>query len=445
MLINVGDMKYYFENFTEVVDEKAKSNKLAISTLDGRVAALEQQTPGGPGGTGAYLNLGGTPDRYPTAEEMADGDSPEPSSFLVVAREDGIYFYNPKNKILIPPKKGGGTIAVHGQFPQIFDDGHSIKHDGRVGLSGVYTAKTSDLGLDGNFLSYNTTKVLVVVTDEMEYQTALHPDGTASRIFAKGNNTAPWSFHSGGGGGGSIDPAVIQEINRRLEELEATDHFENFIDMKDVDVDVIRDVNGLLYLGEDGKVRGGSDNPLLGTGIMRVHPNSIGSPPLVSTNSIGAISAAATNVIVTTAPATRTITLPHVVPADTFKPSNNEVREGRTTYVANHSDVVHTIRVSASNMFYRDGSMDSTSMELPPKTVFTYSPALLDNGSGAIIKCWIFIGSQVLTGSELGDILLEIEDLKTKNDDQQADLDFIKREMESGKLVIEGLQNSNID
>ncbi|MGL5564788.1 MAG: hypothetical protein ACRDC4_03565, partial [Plesiomonas sp.] len=405
-----------------------------------------QEIPVGPGGTGAYLNLGGTPDRYPTAEEMVAGDSPESTSFLVVARQDGIYFYNPKSKLLIPPKKGGGTIAVHGQFPQIFDDGHSIQHDGRVGLSGVYTAKTTDIGLDANFVSYNTTKVLVVVTEDMEYQTALHPDGTASRIFPKGSNTAPWSFHSGsGGGGGSIDPVVIQEINRRLEELESIDHTDTFLELKDVAVDSVRDVNGLLYLGEDGKVRGGSTNPMLGTGFMRVHPNSVGTSPLVTSNSIGAISVASTNVIVTTAPLARTITLPNVTSADTYKPSTTEVREGRTTYIVNTSNMTHTIRVSANNMFYKAGGMDSTSMELPPKTVFTYTPALVDNGSGAIMQCWVFMGSQVLSGSEIGDILLEIEDLKTKNDEQQDDLDFIKREMESGKLVIEGLQNSNID
>ncbi|MGL5016235.1 MAG: hypothetical protein ACRC6V_18445, partial [Bacteroidales bacterium] len=109
MLINLGDMRYYYENFTEIVEERSTANKLAVETLDGRVAALEHSTPVGPGGKGAYLNLGGTPDRYPTAEEMAAGDSPEQTSFLVVARTDGIYFYNPKTKSIIPPKKGGGT------------------------------------------------------------------------------------------------------------------------------------------------------------------------------------------------------------------------------------------------------------------------------------------------------------------------------------------------
>ena len=104
MLINVGDMKYYYENFTEVVDEQATTNKLAIDTIDGRVTALEHSIPVGPGGDGAYLHLGGTPDRYPTAEEMVAGDTKEETSFMVIARPDGIYFYNPKTKVVIPPK-----------------------------------------------------------------------------------------------------------------------------------------------------------------------------------------------------------------------------------------------------------------------------------------------------------------------------------------------------
>ncbi|MGL5013566.1 MAG: hypothetical protein ACRC6V_04640, partial [Bacteroidales bacterium] len=109
MFLVVSDAQQYYETFTSVVDAQATENKLAVGTLDGRVTALEHSTPVGPGGKGAYLNLGGTPERYPTAEEMVAGDTPEQTSFLVVARNDGIYFYNPKSKLLIPPKKGGGT------------------------------------------------------------------------------------------------------------------------------------------------------------------------------------------------------------------------------------------------------------------------------------------------------------------------------------------------
>ncbi|MGL5015955.1 MAG: hypothetical protein ACRC6V_17005, partial [Bacteroidales bacterium] len=89
MLVNVSDMQYYYENFTEIVDERSTKNELAVGTLDSRVTALEHSTPVGPGGKGAYLNLGGTPERYPTAEEMIAGDTPESTSFLVVARTDG--------------------------------------------------------------------------------------------------------------------------------------------------------------------------------------------------------------------------------------------------------------------------------------------------------------------------------------------------------------------
>ncbi|MGL5565212.1 MAG: hypothetical protein ACRDC4_05705, partial [Plesiomonas sp.] len=235
MILNAGDAKYYYENFTSVVNDIASKNKDDIGDLVTRVSAIEHQLPVGPGGDGAYLDLGGTPGRYPSPSEMTDAQGQE-TSFMVIARSDGIYFYNPSNKLLIPPKKGGGNMAVHGQFPQIFDDGHSIQHNGRVGMSGVYTAKVKDLDLDTHFTSYNTTKVLVVVTADMEYQTALHPDGTASRIFSKGSNTANWSLHSGsggGGGGGTIDPDVLLEINRRLQELEDEERIDEFVKLKD--------------------------------------------------------------------------------------------------------------------------------------------------------------------------------------------------------------------
>ncbi|MGL5013610.1 MAG: hypothetical protein ACRC6V_04865, partial [Bacteroidales bacterium] len=280
MFLIVEDAKMYYESYTDVLDKRTEKSGLEITTLDGRVTALEQSTPVGPGGKGAYLNLGGTPERYPTAEEMIAGDTPESTSFLVVARQDGIYFYNPKSKLLIPPKKGGGTVAIHASFPDIFDEGHTIRHDTRIGKSGVYTAKCSDVGLDGNFLSYDTAKILVVTTKDMEYQTALHPDGTASRTFTPGNNVTPWSFHigTGGGGGGSgVDPVVIQEINRRLGLLEAKpDPVGTFEGLSDVSVDVVTDVNGLLYLGEDGKVRGGAVNPMLAMGYTPVQAASVG-------------------------------------------------------------------------------------------------------------------------------------------------------------------------
>ncbi|MGL5085896.1 MAG: hypothetical protein ACRC68_09315, partial [Clostridium sp.] len=393
---------------------------------------------------GAYLNLGGTPERYPTAEEMVAGDTAEQTSFLVVARSDGIYFYNPKSKVVIPPKKGGGTVAVHAQFPDIFDEGHSIKHDTRVGKSGVYTAKCSDVGLDSKFLSYNTVKILVVTTADMEYQTALHPDGVASRIFTPGNNVTPWSFHSGGeGGGGSIDPVVIQEINRRLEELEnKPEPVSEFSKLRGVDVDTVNNQNALLYMDETGKVRANTSSPLLGTGFTHVHVNSVGAPPIIASGNISSVGVASNNVIITAAEATRTITLSSVVPYDTFKPTTTQVREGRTTFLVNMSNVKQNVRVAPAHMFYKNGNMDSAIVELPPKTVYIYSPAIIDNGSGAMLPCWMFLGSYQLEDTDLDSVLGGIRDGFTELNDmidrQQGEIDFIRSEQVSGKLVVEG-------
>ncbi|MGL5013555.1 MAG: hypothetical protein ACRC6V_04585, partial [Bacteroidales bacterium] len=396
MFLIVEDAKMYYEAYTDVLDVRSAKNELAVGTLDGRVTALEQSTPVGPGGKGAYLNLGGTPERYPTSEEMVAGDTPEETSFLVVARNDGIYFYNPKSKLLIPPKKGGGTVAIHASFPDIFDAGHTIKHDTRIGKSGVYTAKCSDVGLDGNFLSYDTAKILVVTTADMEYQTALHPDGTASRTFTPGNNVTPWSFHTGtgGGGGGSIDPVVIQEINRRLALLEAKpDPVGTFEDLSDVSVDVVTDVNGLLYLGEDGKVRGGAVNPMLAMGYTPVQAASVGFNSIPVTGNVGAVVVAASSVITMKGTAAQEVTLPNIVPFDTYKPSTTQIRAGRITYFVNTSTTDNkTLVVTSGQRFYKDGNMDSSAVVVPPKTTLIYNPAIIDNGSGAMMECYVFLG-----------------------------------------------------
>ncbi|MGL5012924.1 MAG: hypothetical protein ACRC6V_01370, partial [Bacteroidales bacterium] len=187
MLVNVSDMQYYYENFTEIVDERSDKNEKGIGDLDSRVSALEHSTPVGPGGKGAYLDMGGTPERYPTRSEMIAGFDGKETSFMVVARTDGIYFYNPKTKQLIPPKKGGGSLSIHGQFPQIFDNGHSLQYNGRANKSGIFTAKVADVGLENDFMAFDTCKLLIVVNDEgEEHQTAMSPDGMASRIFQKG-------------------------------------------------------------------------------------------------------------------------------------------------------------------------------------------------------------------------------------------------------------------
>ena len=425
MLINVGDMKYYYENFTGVVDEQATGNKLAIETIDGRVTALEQSIPVGPGGDGAYLHLGGTPDRYPTAEEMVAGSDKSETSFMVIARPDGIYFYNPKTKVVIPPKKGGGTIAVHGQFPQIFDAGHAHNHEGRAGLSGIYTAKVTDVGLDGHFTNFDTVTMLVVVNEDgEEYQTAYSPDGMASRIFRAGIQTAHWGVNAGGGGGGSVDPIIIQEIKDRLDALEAHDHIDKITELSDVVLDPVTDVNGLLYMGEDGKVRGGETNPMLGMGYTHVHTNSIGAPPVVTSSSVNSTVMASNNIIVFRGTLSRQIQLPGVVPYNTYRPSTTQVREGRTTFIVNSSNTTLTVKAPSGGMFYVEGGMDSTNAVVPAQTVYVYNPAILDNGSGAMIQCWIYMGNYQLRASDLSGVLTEIQGLKDK--DASQDLEILK-------------------
>lgn len=412
MLINVADMKYYYENFTEVVDDKTKSNDLAIQTLDGRVTKIEQEQPVGPGGTGAYLNLGGTPDRYPTAEEM--NTSGGATGFIVMARQDGIYFYNPVSKLLIKPKKGGGTIAVHGQLPMIYDNSHKIQYNGRLGKSGIYTAKSDQVGLT-SWTSYETCKILVVATEDEEFHTAMGPDGFASRIFRAGSANATWSHFTGGGGGtGGVDPAIIDEINSRLDALEQYDHTFKITDLSDVILDPVLDANGLLYMDEQGKIRGGSTNPLLSMGYTHTHTNGVGAPPVIAINNVGANVVASNNIIMLTATSTKTVTLPSVVRYNSFKPTTTQVREGRTTFIVNMSDVEQTVALSPGGRFYIEGSMDSTNGIVPPKTVFVYNPAMIDNGSGAIMECWIYMGNYPLRATDLSNVLLSIQDLQNQ-------------------------------
>lgn len=411
MFINLSDMQYYYENFTNVVNETAEGNSLKIETLDGRVAKLEQEQPVGPGGTGAFLNLGGVPERYPTAEEMVAGGNE--TGFMVIARSDGIYFYNPVTKQLIKPKQGGGTIAVHGQLPMIYDLSHSLQHNGRAGASGIYTAKVGDVGL-GSWTAQDTCKILVVTTAEEEYQTAMGKDGFASRVFKAGELTATWGFFTGGSGGSGIDPAVIDEINRRLDDLEKYDHSFKITDLTDVKLDPILDVNGLLYMDDRGEIRGGNTNPMLSMGYTHTHTNGVGAPSVISINNVSSTVVASNNIIILTATATRTVTLPTVVPYNAFKPTTTQVREGRTTFIVNMSNFSQTVRVSPAHMFYIEGSMDSTNAVVPPKTVFVYNPALLDNGSGVTVGCWVYMGNYQLRASDMSTVMQELQELQSK-------------------------------
>lgn len=424
MLINVADMKYYFETYTDAVSSNTVNNKLAIDTLDGRVSAIEHQIPVGPGGTGAYLNLGGTPDRYPTAEEMAEGGNE--TSFMVVARTDGIYFYNPVTKLLIKPKKGGGTVAVHGQLPMIYDESHQLQHNGRASVSGVYTAKCSDVGLD-SWTSHDMCKILVVSTGKEEYQTAMHPDGFASRIFREGEVDSTWGFITGGsGGGGSVDPTVVNEINRRLGLLESVDHVEDFFDLKDVVADSVTDANGLLYIGEDGKIRGGKTNPLLSMGYTHTHVNSVGTPSALPLGNVGATIVASTSVVILKEITTKILTLPAVVQYNASELSTTQVREGRTTFIVNMSPVVQTVRLSPSHMFYVEGGMTNARADIPPKTVFVYNPAIISNDLGVLTPCWVYMGNYQLQSSDTSTIFAEINQLKLDLLSLGADFEVVK-------------------
>lgn len=415
MLVNVRDMRYYFENYTEVTNELANDNKLAVENLNGRVAKLEQEQPVGPGGTGAFLNLGGVPERYPTAEEMVAGGME--TGFMVVARTDGIYFYNPTTKVLIKPKTGGGTMALHGQLPMIYDNSHKIQYNGRVNVSGIYTAVASDVGLS-SWTSHETCKILVVVTETEEFHTAMGPDGYASRIFRPGVQSAMWTHFtgSGGGGGGSVDQAIIDEINDRIDALEQHDHIDKITDLTDVIIDPVLDSNGILYVDGAGKVRAGHTLPCLTNGHTHVHANSVGSAPAISSLNVNAVTVARSSVIILRGSSAKTVTLPNVVAYNTFQPSSTEVREGRTTFLVNTSDTEQTVQVPAGGMFYIEGSMDSTNAVIPPKTVYVYNPAIIDNGSGAMMECWVYMGNYALRATDMTAIMSDLQLLKDQVD-----------------------------
>ncbi|MGL5013111.1 MAG: hypothetical protein ACRC6V_02315, partial [Bacteroidales bacterium] len=374
MCIIVEDMQYYYENFTEIVDEQTKGNKLEINNLDGRVTSLEQQIPVGPGGKGAYLNLGGTPDRYPLASEMVAPEGKE-TSFLVIARPDGIYFYNPESKLVIPPKAGGGTMAVHATFPQVYTRKENIMHNTRHGLSGIYAAEVRHLELGGSWTSHPKCKVMVVVTEDgEEHQTAFHPDGIASRIFKAGQSLVPWKHIQGGGtggGGGSVD---LTHIETRLDLLEAEQILQNAgldlhqvklvgIEAEQVTQNATLDDHETrieaIELGGGGGGGGGSVDlkPILDrlsdidadqivqnaaiktqgdsldgleTGGTGVSWNSLNAISLISNAArIEAIEVATNPFVVTTGTTAQTIVLPDIVSGNTAVLAPNQVREGR--------------------------------------------------------------------------------------------------------------------
>lgn len=429
MLVNFGDMKYYYENYTHQTMTQAEGNKVSIGDLDGRVSTLEHSIPVGPGGKGAYLDMGGTPDRYPTMTEMVEGDDGKETSFMVVARNDGIYFYNPKTKLLIPPKKGGGTLSIHGQFPQIFEREHAHRHEGRANISGIYTAKTADVGLDSMFLAYEVCTLLVVVNNEgEEYQTAFSPEGTASRIFRNGINTSVWSLHSGGdGGGGSVDPAVIQEINRRLGELEAlpvgVDEFHN---LSDVNIDLATDTEGLVYIDEFGKVRSDKVNPMLLHGGVPISIKSIGAKLNHAINSSVSGSAFANSpYIILDSTTTRVHTMCRFVAYDASNATVTQGREGRVTYIFNYGSVDQTLRLGTSQRFFTSNGFESGTRTVPAKMSHAYCPVILDN-SGVMTECWAFMGAAPLEGIDLSGIEGAILNLNTKVDDHKTRLEALE-------------------
>ncbi|MGL5014393.1 MAG: hypothetical protein ACRC6V_08920, partial [Bacteroidales bacterium] len=403
MLLNVGDAQYYFETFTDVIDKQAQENKTDIGDLDSRVSALEHSTPVGPGGKGAYLDMGGTPERYPTRSEMIAGFDGKETSFMVVARTDGIYFYNPKTKQLIPPKKGGGSLSIHGQFPQIFDKGHSLQYNGRANKSGIFTAKVADVGLENDFMAFDTCKLLIVVNDEgEEHQTAMSPDGMASRIFQKGSQFADWIVGSGGGSG-AVDPAIIVEITRRLKELEDKPAGKDeFTQLNDVHIDLATDTKSLVFVDEFGKVRADKINPYLIDGSIPVGVKNIGSKTEVVTDTATGSAFARAPYIILKSTTSRQHTLCRFVAHDSTSITSTQAREGRITYIANYSDVDQSIELAPTQRFYINGGMDSTVRVIAPKTVHIYTPAIVDNGSGAMIECWVLISIATLNGSVVG-------------------------------------------
>lgn len=200
ILTNFGDIMIYDNQYVEPLETEVTKAKLDIADNESRITTLEHQIPGGGGGTGAYLNLGGTPSRYPLASECV-GDPGDSSGFMVMARPDGIYFYNPTTKQLIEPKKGGGTVALQGQFPDVYEDEHKLLHSGRATKSGVYLANYTDIGITEWTGSDKLCTVLVVSSEKEEQQTAFSSEGTAHRVFQEGVNTGVAWVHEKTGGG----------------------------------------------------------------------------------------------------------------------------------------------------------------------------------------------------------------------------------------------------
>ncbi|MGL5013622.1 MAG: hypothetical protein ACRC6V_04925, partial [Bacteroidales bacterium] len=232
----------------------------------------------------------------------------------------------------------------------------------------------------------------------------------------------------------------------RLGLLEAKpDPVGTFKDLTDVSVDVVTDASSILYLGDDGKVRGSKVNPMLAMGYTPVQAGSVGFTSVISPSTIAAVTIAASPVIVMTADANRIATLPNVVPFNTVKPSTTEVRVGRVTYFVNASNVQKTLRVTSGQHFHKNGNMDTTNVIVPPKTTYIYNPAILDNGSGADLECFVFMGQVSHEDADMSTILAEFARIQDLHDGQQVEIDFLKAEQALGKLTVEGLQTITTD
>ncbi|MGL5964598.1 MAG: hypothetical protein ACRCZ2_09440, partial [Fusobacteriaceae bacterium] len=391
MMVIVDDMKLFYNTYTGPIGEAGEENTKEITDLDGRVTALEQQKPT-PGGKGAYLNLGGTPGRYPLASEMASPEEKE-TGFLVVARPDGIYFYNPQSKQLIPPKIGGGTMAVHAEFPQFSGGSNVIKHNTRQGRSGIYTAEVDKIELDHIWDFHDTCKVLVVATDDgNEHQTAFHPDGIATRVFRNGDQLTPWRHIQGGigggDGGGNVD---LSGIENRLSDIEAEQILQNasldmhFISIEDHEERIARieaggvggtsTFTGLLdtpdnYTGAANKtIRVNADGDglefiegpeveimdKLEKGDLPIKWNNLKQKIAASSADISAEQITENAFTLGLSSAANKFVLPNIVDADTSPLPALSVREGRLTIISQQGTGSRTVELTNGCKFSSAG------------------------------------------------------------------------------------------
>ncbi|MGL5962873.1 MAG: hypothetical protein ACRCZ2_00505, partial [Fusobacteriaceae bacterium] len=377
MGIILDDIKLYYNTYTGPLGDQADENTKEITDLDGRVTALEQQKPT-PGGKGAYLNLGGTPGRYPLASEMASPEEKE-TGFLVVARPDGIYFYNPQSKQLIPPKIGGGTMAIHADFPQFSGGRNVIKHNTRQGRSGVYTAEVDKIELDHVWDDHDICKVLIVVTEDgNEHQTAFHPNGIASRVFKDGDKLTPWNHiqagvGGGGGGGGASDF------------LDLKDTPNSYVDAANKSVRVNAAGDGLEFvLAPESDII-----DKLEKGDLPIKWNNLKQKIAASSADISAEQITENAFTLGLSSAANKFTLPNIVDADTSPLPALSVREGRLTIISQQGTGSRTVELTNGCKFASAGSVTTSNMTIPAGQSWILLPAIYANKD----KVWSIIGT----------------------------------------------------